>query len=116
MKKSLLALALSATLAGCTSIESATINSSEIVSAGGEPIAVIQASTMGFTLFLHFVTIVNGDLDTCITKVLVAEAKALGASKVDLRDVSTSPTHGVWSLMGLLVGFPASTVSGIAVK
>lgn len=90
--------------------------SAEIVANGGEAISVIQANSMGFSLFLHFVTVVNADLDTVINKVLVAEAKAMGATKVDLKSASTTPTHGIWALEALLIGFPSSTAVGIAVQ
>ena len=118
MKKSLIAIIAAASLAttGCTSVESATVAGSEITATGGEAISVIQANTMGFSLFLYFVTVVNADLDNCINKVLVSEAKAMGATKIDLKSASTTPTHGIWSLTGLLVAFPNSQAVGIAVK
>ena len=116
MKKSLLAAVAAASLVGCTSVESATVASSEIVANGGESIAVIQADALGFSLFLHFVTVVNADLDYTINKVLVSEAKAMGATKVDLKNASTTPTHGIYALQAILVGFPSSHAVGIAVK
>lgn len=114
MKKLLLVgfLALSA----CTSVESATVSSNEVVANGGDAIAVIQASAIGLTAIFHIVDIVVADLDVSVNKVLIAEAKSMGATKVDLKSASTTPKHGIFALYGTLIGFPSSTAMGIAVK
>jgi hypothetical protein len=120
MKKAFLALSLAASV-GCTSIESATVAGNEIVANGGEAVGVIQASAIGFTAIFHIVDIVSADLDVVVNKLLVAEAKAMGASKVDLKGASTTPRHGIFALTGGLVSWiagmpPTATAMGIAVK
>ncbi len=114
MKNTLLAAFLA--FAGCTSVESATVSSSEVVANGGEAIAVIQASAIGLTAIFHIVDIVVADLDVSVNKVLISEAKAMGATKVDLKSASATPKHGIFALWGTLIGFPTSTAVGIAVK
>jgi hypothetical protein len=115
MKKAFLALSLAAVV-GCTSVESATVAGNEVVAGGGEAVGVIQANSIGLTLIFHIVDIVSSDLDQVVNKLLVAEAKAMGASKVDLKGASTTPRHGVFALLGGIIGFPMSTSVGIAVK
>lgn len=115
MKNALLSAALVMT-AGCQSIESATVSSSEVVANGGEAVAVIQASVIGISAIFHIVDIVPADLDKAVNKVLVGEAKAMGATKVDLKSASTTPKSGIYALWGTLIGFPSSTAMGIAVK
>ncbi len=116
MKKGFLAVVLAAAVSGCTSVESATVASNEVVGNGGEAVAVIQATSMGWTLIFHIVDIVTSDLDQVVNKLLVGEAKAMGASKVDLKGASTTPRHGIFALMGNLMGFPMSSAVGVAVK
>lgn len=117
MKKILVSLAAIASLvSGCTSVESATVASNEVVGHGGEAVAVIQANSVGFTLIFHIVDIVSSDLDQVVNKLLVAEAKAMGASRVDLKAASTTPRHGIFALSGGIVGFPMSSAVGVAVK
>ena len=115
MKKGLLAVVLSA-VCGCTSIESATVASNEVSANGGEAIAIIQANSMGFTLLFHIVEIVGSDLDQVVNKLLVGEAKAMGAAKVDVKSASTTPRHGIFALAGFLFSPTFSTATGIAVK
>lgn len=117
MKKSIVALFAAATLAtGCTSVESATVSGSDIVANGGESVAVIQASAIGLSFIFHIVEVVSADLDVVVNKLLVAEAKAMGASKVDLKGAGTTPKHGIFALFGNIVGFPTGGAVGIAVK
>ena len=116
MKKMLLAAVTAAAFVGCTSVESATVSSSEIVASGGEAVAVIQASAMGISAIFHIVDIVTADLDVAVNKLLVAEAKAMGATKVDLKSAATTPKHGIFQLFGNIIGFPSATAMGIAVK
>jgi hypothetical protein len=113
-KKFLLAAVLAA--GACTSVESATVSSEDIVANGGQAVAVIQASAIGLTAIFHIVDIVVADLDVAVNKVLVAEAKAMGATKVDLKSASTTPKHGVFAIYGTIIGLPESTAMGIAVK
>jgi hypothetical protein len=115
MKKAFLALSLAAAV-GCTSVESATVAGNEVVANGGEAVAVIQANSIGITLIFHIIDIVTSDLDQVVNKLLVAEAKAMGASKIDLKGAGTTPRHGIFALTGNLIGFPTSAAMGIAVK
>jgi hypothetical protein len=116
MKKMFFAAVAAAALVGCTSVESATVSSSEIVASGGEAVAVIQASAIGLSAIFHIVDIVTADLDVAVNKLLVAEAKAMGATKVDLKGAATTPKHGIFALFGNIIGFPTSAAMGIAVK
>jgi hypothetical protein len=118
MKKAFLALGLTAAmLTGCTSVESATVGSNEIAATGGEAVAVIQANSIGFTFLFHIVDIVTSDLDQVVNKLLVGEAKAMGATKVDLKYASTTPRHGIFALLtGGFFGFTSSSAMGVAVK
>ena len=116
MKKAFLAMSLAAAVMACTSVESATVAGNEVVASGGEAVAVIQANSIGITLIFHIIDIVTSDLDQVVNKLLVAEAKAMGASKVDLKGAGTTPRHGIFALMGNIIGFPTSGAMGIAVK
>lgn len=116
MKKGFLAIVLAAAVSGCSSVESATVASNEITANGGEAVAVIQATSIGWTLIFHLVDIVTSDLDQVVNKLLVGEAKAMGATRVDLKGASTTPRHGIFALAGFLMGWPTSTATGIAVK
>jgi uncharacterized protein YceK len=116
MKKGFLAVVLAAAVSGCTSVESATVASNEVTANGGEAVAVIQASSIGWTIIFHLVDIVTSDLDQVVNKLLVGEAKAMGATKVDLKGASTTPRHGIFAVAGFLIGFPTSNAMGIAVK
>lgn len=115
MKKAFVAVVAAASLAACTSVETATVSGSEIA-ANGEAVAVVQATALGLTAIFHMVDLVQSDLDTVVNKLLVAEAKAMGASKVDLKGASTTPRHGIFALMGGIIGVPASSAMGVAVK
>ena len=121
MKKAFLALTLAATV-GCTSVESATVAGNEVVANGGEAVGVIQANSIGFTLLFHLVDIVASDLDQIVNKLLVAEAKAMGAAKIDLKGASTTPRHGIFAVFtpfgtGLnIASFTMSSGGAIAVK
>ncbi len=116
MKNTFVAMFMAATLVGCTSVESASVSSAEVVASGGEAVAAIQTSAIGISLIFHIVSIVEADLDLVINKLLVAEAKAMGASKVDLKGASTTPRHGIFALAGNIIGFPGAGAFGIAVK
>lgn len=121
MKKAFLALGLAAAMmTGCTSVESATVGSNEVAATGGEAVAVVQATSLGFTFLFHIVDIVTSDLDEVVNKLLVGEAKAMGATKVDLKSASTTPRHGIFALIGIpglnIFGFPMSSAVGVAVK
>ena len=120
MKKLFISLAALLAVSSCTSIESATVASNEITATGGEAVAVVQASSFGFTLIFHLIDLGGSDLDQVVNKLLVTEAKAMGASKVDLKSASTTPRHGIFALLGFpglnIVGVTMSQASGIAVK
>ena len=114
MKKA--AVALFAALAvGCTSVETATVAGNEIA-ANGDAMAVVQADAIGITAIFHMVDLVQSDLDTVINKLLVAEAKAMGGSRVDLLQAGTTPRHGIYALTGLIIGFPMSHAVGVVVQ
>lgn len=116
MKKAFLAVVAATSLVACTSVESAVVSGNEIAAEGGEAVAVIQGTALGLTAIFHIVEIVQSDLDTAINKLLVAEAKAMGASKVELIGAFTQPRHGIFALTGGIIGVPVSMATGIAVK
>lgn len=114
-KSSLLAVIAAASLVGCTSVETATVSGSEIA-ANGEAVAVVQATALGLTAIFHMVDLVQSDLDTVVNKLLVAEAKAMGASKIDLKGAGTTPRNGIFALFGGVIGVTQSGAMGVAVK
>lgn len=122
MKKTVLALCVSAALVSCSSVETAIVASNEVVANGGEAVAVIQASALGFTVLFHLVDIVSSNLDDVVNKLVVSEAKGMGATRVDLKSASTTPRHGIFAVFnpmgtGLnLLGFTYSQAVGVAVK
>lgn len=119
MKKAILSAVAASSLIACTSVESAIVSGAEL-STQGEAVAVIQANALGLTALFHIIDIVQSDLDTVVNRLLVSEAKAMGASKVDLISARTTPRHGLYALSGafpfVLLGITESQASGIAVK
>ena len=115
MKKAVVSALVASSLVGCTSVESATVSGNEIA-ANGEAVAVVQANAIGLSAIFHIVDIVQADLDTVVNKLLVAEAKAMGASKVDLKGAATTPRSGIFALFGGIIGFPMASANGVAVK
>ena len=115
MKKFLVAAVAAASLVGCTSVETATVSGGEIA-ANGDAVAVVQASALGLTAIFHMIDLVQCDLDTVVNKLLVAESKAMGASKVDLKGAHTTPRHGIFALFGSIIGVTSSQAVGVAVK
>lgn len=109
---------------GCTSVESATVSPTDVTAQGGDAVALVQANVLGFTLFFHLVDVVNADLDVAVNRLIVEEAKAMGAAKVDLKSFHTTPRHGVWAVVNPMHCFPIFAIacwptayaSGIAVK
>lgn len=120
MKKAFLAMALTAAVSGCSSVEYTTVASNEVVGVGGESMAVIQATSVGITLIFHIIDIVASDLDQVVNKLLVGEAKQMGANKIDLKSASTTPRHGVFALIGIpglnIIGLTMSQATAVAVK
>jgi hypothetical protein len=117
MKQALLCALAACSLAACTSVEATQVPGDALTTAGGgTPIAVIQAKALGLTALFHMVDLVQSDLDTVVNKLLVSEAKAMGATKVDLKTASTTPRHGLYALTGLIIGITSSTAVGVAVK
>jgi hypothetical protein len=116
MKKAILSAVAAMSLVACTSVESAVVSGAEVSANGGEAVAVVQANALGLTAIFHIVDLVQSDLDTVVNKLLVAEAKAMGASKVDLKGAGTTPRHGIFALMGGIIGVTQSSAMGIAVK
>ncbi len=115
MKKTFAALAAALALGACTSVETATVSGNE-VAANGEAVAVVQATSLGFSAIFYLVDIVQSDLDLVTNKLLVAEAKALGANKIDVKVASTVPRHGIFALFGGVIAFPISYGMGVAVR
>ena len=124
MKKAIIGAVAACSLIGCTSVETAVVSGSEIA-ANGEAIAVIQANALGLTAIFHMVDLVQSDLDTavldgyfvgCRYDLLVAEAKAMGANRVDLKHAGTTPRHGIYALFGGIIGITSSNAMGVAVK
>ncbi len=115
MKNAVLSAVAASALIGCTSVESAVVSGTEIA-ANGEAVAVVQANALGLTAIFHIIDIVQSDLDTVVNKLLIAEAKAMGASKVDLLGAGTTPRHGIYALTGTLIGITSSGATGVAVK
>jgi hypothetical protein len=116
MKKAILSAVAASSLVACTSVESAVVSGAEIAANGGEAVAVVQANALGLTAIFHIVDLVQSDLDTVVNKLLVAEAKAMGASKLDLKGAGTTPRHGLYALMGGIIGVTQSSAMGVAVK
>ena len=116
MKKAILSAVAAMSLVACTSVESAVVSGAEVSANGGEAVAVVQANALGLTAIFHIVDLVQSDLDTVVNKLLVAEAKAMGASKVDLKGAGTTPRHGIFALAGGIIGVTSSSAMGIAVK
>jgi hypothetical protein len=116
MKKALVAALAASTLVGCYSVESTAVASSEVVASGGEAVAVVQATSIGFSVFFYLIDVVQSDLDTAVNKLLVSEAKAMGANKIDLKGAWTTPRQGIFSLTGLILGFPLAQANAVAVK
>lgn len=116
MKRKLAAVLMAGVISGCTSIESTTVSSAEVTATGGESVAVIQATSLGLTLIFHIIDIVGSNLDQVVNKLLVAEAKQMGASKIDLKSAFTQPRHGLFALAGGIVGVPVSMATAVAVK
>ncbi len=116
MKKAILSAIAASSLLACTSVESAIVSSSEVQTRNGDAIAVIQANALGLTALFHIVDIVQSDLDTVVNKLLISEAKAMGATRVDLVGASTTPRHGIYALTGSIIGVTSSTAVGVAVK
>lgn len=116
MKKALLAVLCATSLVACTSVETATVSASEVATSGGDAVAVIQGTSIGLTAIFHIIDIVQSDLDTAVNKLLIAEAKAMGANRVDIKYAFTTPRHGIFALTGLIIGFPIATATGVAVK
>ena len=117
--KKLLVVAVAAVSCGlfaCTSVETATVSGAEVVAAGGEAVAVAQANSLGLTAIFHIVDIVASDLDQVVNKLLVSEAKAMGGTKIDLKGAGTTPRHGLFALMGGIIGVTQSHAMGIVVK
>ena len=116
MKKAVLTALAATSLLGCTSVSSTVVASQDLVVQSGEPVAVIQANALGLTALFHMVDLVKSDLDTVVNKMLVAEAKAMGATKVELKTAKTTPRDGLYALTGLIIGVTSSSAVGVAVK
>ena len=116
MKRTFAALLAALAFSACTSVESAIVSNREVSAQGGEAVAVIQADALGFTAFFYFVDIITSDLDTVVNKLLVSEAKALGANQVVVNSAWTIPRHGIFRVAGGIIAFPLSHAEGVAVR
>ncbi len=116
MKKAFFAALAASSLVACTSVETAVVSGNEVVANGGQAVAVIQGTSIGLTAIFHIVEIVKSDLDTAVNKLLVAEAKAMGANRVDLKFAFTQPRHGIFALGGGIISFVPAYANGVAVK
>jgi hypothetical protein len=113
---SLVAVLAVVALFGCNTVKSSKVEAGDLV-ANGTPVAVVTADSAGVTLIFHFIPIIGGgDLDTVINKTLVAEAKAVGANRIQITSAFTQPRGGIFALAGGIIGFPMAMASGIAVK
>jgi hypothetical protein len=120
MKKAILSAIAASSLIACTSVESAVVSGAELQAEGDNAVAVIQANALGLTALFHIIDIVQSDLDTVVNRLLISEAKAMGASKVDLVNARTTPRHGLYALSGMfplvLIGVTESQATGVAIK
>lgn len=119
MKKAILSAIAASSLIACTSVETAVVSSAEVQSQG-DAVAVVQANALGLTAIFHVIDIVQSDLDTVVNRLLVAEAKAMGASKVHIVSARTTPRHGLYALTGafpfIIAGITESQATGVAIK
>jgi hypothetical protein len=115
MKKVFVAAVAALGIVACTSVETATVSGNE-VAAQGEAVAVVQATSIGISAIFHIVDIIPSNLDQIVNKLLVAEAKSMGANKIDVKYAWTTPRHGIFALAGGIIGFPVSMGMGVAVK
>jgi hypothetical protein len=102
-------------LGACTSIESGVLTDENFVTEKGTPQGIIQVTQVGFSVFFGLVDVVSTDIDGT-TRVLIAEAKAMDATKVEIKTAHTTPRHGVFRVLCALVCFPTTEVTGVAVK
>lgn len=120
MKKTLFLMVAVGVLGGCTSVETATVSAKEISAAHNDSsVAVVQTTAIGLSAILHLVPIVPADLDTVVNKMLVSEAKAMGASKVQIIQAAATPKHGIFMLLScpsIILCPETATATGIAVK
>jgi hypothetical protein len=103
------------TVTSCTSIETGVISDADFVATTGAPQQIIQVTQVGFSLFFGFVDVVSTDLDST-TKLVIAEAKARDASKIEIKSAHTSPRAGIFKVLCALACFPSTEVVGVAVK
>lgn len=79
---------------------------------GTEPLAALQATSMGFYFFT--LGIPEADLDKSINELLIKEAKKIGADKLTALRFDVTPSHGIWFLTKLL-WFRVATAWAVAV-
>ncbi len=110
-----LAAALVAAAAGCSSVSTVRVQPGNVhVGPGLEPIAVIRAEvTSAYILFIAFPGHVT--LDRVVNRMLLATAKAIGADAVVNIQVDITPEGGIWTLRRIF-GWRSAEASGIAVR
>lgn len=116
MRNPLAALAASFALAACTSVETVRVSSNEIVATGGEAVALVQADALGLSAIFYLFDFVQADLDVVVNKLLVSEAKAMGADRMDLRTARQNPRHGIFAISGGILGLTYAHAVGVAVR
>lgn len=106
MKRMLAIVSVCAVLTGCVSVEHATVSDREVVTATGRPLKIVQVDVIGFSLFMHMVPLWSADLETVVNKHLVGEAKHMGGTRVEIKELSVTPTGGIHGLVQCLFPIP----------
>lgn len=123
MKKMLVSLVAAFAFAavGCSSVETAKVNSADIASSS-DAVAIIQASELGMNLLWGFVPIADANLDSVVNKSLIAEAKAMGGNKVEIVSMfATNPDQFPFNFQPILylpglLNIQYAYATGLAVK
>lgn len=120
MKRAFAGGLLAVSLTGCETVAIAPVSGTEVV-AIGEAIAVVQADTYCLTALFHLISFRSGcDLDEVVNKLMVKEAVAMGASRVEIKNAWATPRDTVHRLLGLplinLIGITHASATGVAVK
>src|SRR4051812_26405498 len=116
-------VALALIFAGCTHVRVSNVDGDLVTVTDGKPIAIIEADSVGFSLFLNLITVRDPDLEGLIKNVLVKEAQGMAASKVKLLSASSTPRTGIYSIFSpappwfcLLFCFPTAHAVGVALE
>ena len=123
MKKMLVSLVAAFAFAatGCTSVQTAKVNSADIASSS-DAVAIVQATEIGMNLLWGFVPIADANLDSVVNKSLIAEAKAMGGNKVEIVSMyATNPDQFPYNFQPILylpglLNIQVAYATGLAVK